>query len=122
MTPIERDRIMVRLLAAFPRPSMPDSTMAVWNEHLDKLHFPWAWNALAHLERNSTRQPAVADFYRAYETCRPESDSRALEQPEDDFDEAMCRDGLAQVRNTLALLRPKLQPEWLNPPKRKGYL
>lgn len=80
MKPDERDRVMVRLLAAWPRPPLPDSTQLIWNEHLDELDADRALKALKALELESRHRPSLSDFHEAYKV-QPGKGGRALPPP-----------------------------------------
>ena len=75
------ERVMARLTSAFPRPTIPVPTLAVWSEHFDKLDFDTAWEAVLLLERTKVRLPALADFHEAYQEVRAAKPSRAVAAP-----------------------------------------
>lgn len=81
MKPEERDRILARLLAAWPRPPMPDSQLLIWNEHFDKLDAGAAMAALHKLEMESRHRPSLADFHESYALQRRGHSDRALPPP-----------------------------------------
>lgn len=94
MSPDERDQIVMRFLAAWPRPPMADSQLVVWNEHIGKMAYVPARAALAYLEINSKHRPALSDFHEAYAAQRHQGDDRALAPPEC----GICDDGFVSVR------------------------
>jgi hypothetical protein len=91
----ERDRVLMRLLAVWPTPKMPDPTMAVWVEHISKMRYEQASEAVAKLEKTSKHRPSLADFHEAYDALRTKyGGSNVLAGPTC----GTCADGWVVVR------------------------
>ena len=66
MTPEQRDLVMGRLLAAWPRPPLADQTLGVWHDHLGDLDYSKAFNAVKRLELSSRNRPTLSEFHAEY--------------------------------------------------------
>lgn len=66
MTPEQRDLVVARLLAAWPRPPLADQTLGVWHDHLDSLEYTRSLNAVKRLELSSRNRPTLSDFHTEY--------------------------------------------------------
>lgn len=83
---------MLRILAAWPRPPMPDSTQLIWNEHLDAMDGDRAMKAVLVLETESKHRPSLSEFHEAYKTI-PGAGPRSIEPPAC----GVCDNGFVEV-------------------------
>lgn len=69
MNTIEADKVLARVIAAWP-PALEPSTRQVWREHLAGLEYLVTVSAVQALEAHSPRRPAIADLHTAYRSER----------------------------------------------------
>lgn len=93
MKPEERDRIMLRIQATWPRPAIGDATAVVWAEHLTRLDYETTATAVGLLERSSARQPAISELHEAYGAARAQNPARAIAPSAC----VVCTDGWVEV-------------------------
>lgn len=111
MTPNERDRWMFRFVNCWPTPRMADETVMIWNEHLDKMNPAQAREALANLERSSSRRPSIADLWEHYRALdsKYRVERREIEAPDDDAcSEEQAKRYLALIRESIKEALPRM--------------